>query len=72
MNNAFARAKIPACAPSLGGTETLMTRPATTSHAGLTPEERRGRGISDDLVRIAVGLEAPEDLIADFEEALQA
>jgi cystathionine beta-lyase/cystathionine gamma-synthase len=66
-----ARAKIPAYAPSLGGTETLMTLPSTTSHAGMPPEERRRQGIADDLVRIAVGLEAPEDLVADFGQALE-
>jgi cystathionine beta-lyase/cystathionine gamma-synthase len=67
----FARATLPACAPSLGGTETLMTRPATTSHAGLAPDERRDQGIADDLIRISVGLEAPEDLLADFGQALE-
>jgi cystathionine beta-lyase/cystathionine gamma-synthase len=67
----FATAEIPINAPSLGGTETLMTRPATTSHAGLPPEERRKQGISDALIRISVGLEATEDLIADFGRTLE-
>jgi cystathionine beta-lyase/cystathionine gamma-synthase len=66
----FARAAIPADAPSLGGAETLMTRPALTSHSGMTRDERNVLGITDSLVRIAVGLEAPEDLVADFEHAL--
>lgn len=57
-------------APSLGGVETLVTRPATTSHAGLSPEERRAAGIGDTLVRIAVGIEDPEDLVEDFRQAL--
>lgn len=57
-------------APSLGGVETLVTRPATTSHAGMSPEDRRRLGISDSLIRVSVGLEATEDLIADFDRAL--
>jgi len=59
-----------ASAPSLGGPETLVTRPATTSHAGQTAEERAELGITDDLVRVAVGLEAEEDLLEDFAQAL--
>jgi cystathionine beta-lyase/cystathionine gamma-synthase len=61
---------IPLIAPSLGGVETLMTRPATTSHLGLDPDERRALGISDGLIRLSVGVEATEDLIADFRRAL--
>jgi cystathionine beta-lyase/cystathionine gamma-synthase len=57
-------------APSLGGIETLVTRPATTSHAGMSPEDRQRLGISDSLIRVSVGLEATEDLIADFARAL--
>ncbi|HEY8038516.1 MAG TPA: PLP-dependent transferase, partial [Polyangiaceae bacterium] len=53
----LARATLPANAPSLGGVETLMTRPATTSHAGLSAEERAKLGIGDGLVRLSVGLE---------------
>jgi cystathionine beta-lyase/cystathionine gamma-synthase len=66
----FASATLPANAPSLGGTETLMTRPVTTSHAGLSREERSKQGIDDALTRVSIGLEAPEDLITDFERAL--
>ncbi len=66
----FARVTLPTNAPSLGGAETLMTRPALTSHAGLPPEERRRLGVSDALVRLSVGLEATEDLIDDLERAL--
>jgi cystathionine beta-lyase/cystathionine gamma-synthase len=61
---------IPIIAPSLGGTETLVTRPATTSHAGMSSEERRKLGISDSLIRLSVGIEATEDLIEDFDQAL--
>jgi cystathionine beta-lyase/cystathionine gamma-synthase len=61
---------IPIVAPSLGGVETLLTLPAATSHAGLTPEERREVGVADGLIRVSVGIEGTEDLIADFEAAL--
>jgi cystathionine beta-lyase/cystathionine gamma-synthase len=63
---------LPVIAPSLGGVETLITRPATTSHVGLSPEDRRRLGISDGLIRVSVGIEATEDLIDDFEQALKA
>ena len=62
---------IPVIAPSLGGIESLLTRPATTSHSGMPPEERRRLGISDGLIRFSVGIEATEDLIADFAQALE-
>ncbi|HXY75580.1 MAG TPA: aminotransferase class I/II-fold pyridoxal phosphate-dependent enzyme [Steroidobacteraceae bacterium] len=65
-----ARLRIPVVAPSLGGVHTLLTRPATTSHAGLTPEERRGSGISEGLLRLSVGIESTDDLLEDFEQAL--
>jgi cystathionine beta-lyase/cystathionine gamma-synthase len=68
----IANLTLPICAPSLGGTETLITRPATTSHAGMSPNERRRLGISDSLIRLSVGLEATEDLIADFDQALSS
>jgi cystathionine beta-lyase/cystathionine gamma-synthase len=55
---------------SLGGVETLVTRPAATSHASLTPEEREQAGIPEGLIRVAVGIESPADLIADLEQAL--
>ncbi|MFW6198197.1 MAG: trans-sulfuration enzyme family protein [Acidobacteriota bacterium] len=64
------RLRLPLHAPSLGGVETLVTRPATTSHSGLTPEERERAGVSDRLIRVSVGIEAPEDLIADMDQAL--
>jgi cystathionine beta-lyase/cystathionine gamma-synthase len=57
-------------APSLGGVETLVSRPAVSSHAGQPPEQRASLGIGDGLVRVAVGIEAAEDLWADFESAL--
>ena len=61
---------LPAVAPSLGGVETLITRPALTSHAGMTPEARAAAGIADDLIRLSVGIEDAEDLLADFSAAL--
>src|SRR5215475_8887579 len=66
----FGRLTIPLCAPSLGGPETLITRPATTSHAGMAPEIRRRQGITDGLIRLSVGLESTQDLIDDFAAAL--
>jgi len=70
--NFISRVTLPISAPSLGGVESLITRPATTSHSGMTPDERRGAGIADHLIRLSVGLEAAEDLIKDFESALDA
>jgi cystathionine beta-lyase/cystathionine gamma-synthase len=57
-------------APSLGGVDSLICRPAAMSHAGLTRQERAASGISDSLIRISVGIEATEDLIDDFNSAL--
>ncbi|MYF39540.1 MAG: aminotransferase class I/II-fold pyridoxal phosphate-dependent enzyme [Rhodothermaceae bacterium] len=64
------RLRLPLYAPSLGGVKSLMTRPAISSHAGLTPEEREIAGIRDSLLRISVGIEHVDDLIADFKQAL--
>jgi len=66
----FTRLALAVNAPSLGGPETLVTRPAASSHAGLTPEERRRQGIGDALIRVSIGLESPADLIEDFAAAL--
>ena len=57
-------------APSLGGVETLATRPSVTSHRDVTTAERRRLGIADGLVRLSVGLEDVDDLIADLDAAL--
>lgn len=62
--------KLFALAPSLGGAESLVTQPCTTTHHGLTAEERARRGISDAMLRLSVGLEDADDLIADMEQAL--
>jgi cystathionine beta-lyase/cystathionine gamma-synthase len=68
----FIRAtRLPVVAPSLGGVETLITLPATTSHSGMSVEDRRRLGISDSLIRVSVGIEATEDIIEDFDRALR-
>ncbi len=59
-------------AVSLGGVETLATLPAASSHAGLSVEEREQIGIGEGLVRVAVGVEGADDLVADFSRALDA
>ena len=64
------RVELPAVGPSLGGVETLVTRPASTSHAAMTADERAAVGVSDALVRVSVGLEGVDDLLADFDRAL--
>jgi O-succinylhomoserine sulfhydrylase len=62
--------KIASISPNLGDTRTIITHPASTTHSKLTAKDRAEVGITNGLVRIAVGLEAIDDLIADFEEAL--
>lgn len=59
-----------ALAPSLGGVESLVSQPALTSHRDLTSEMRQSRGITDNLIRLSVGLETPEDLENDLIQAL--
>lgn len=59
-----------AAAVSLGGVETIASYPVRMSHASMPPEERARLGITDTLIRISVGLEDTEDLIADFDRAL--
>jgi cystathionine beta-lyase/cystathionine gamma-synthase len=66
----FDRLQRIARAPSLGGVESLATLPAFTTHAALTPEQRRAAGIADGLLRIAVGLEGADVLLADVRQAL--
>jgi cystathionine beta-lyase/cystathionine gamma-synthase len=61
---------LPILAPSLGGTETLLTRPALTSHAGMPRNERLKAGISDGLIRMSVGLESTEEILEDLLQAL--
>ena len=68
----MARTTLPVVAPSLGGIETLLTRPATTSHSGLSAAERERIGITDGLIRVSVGIEHTDDLIEDFGRALES
>jgi cystathionine beta-lyase/cystathionine gamma-synthase len=64
------RTSLPIIAPSLGGPETLLTKPSLTSHAGMRPEDRARAGITDGLIRMSVGLEAPQDILEDMCQAL--
>jgi methionine-gamma-lyase len=59
-------------AVSLGGTESLAQHPATMTHSGVPVEEQPGMGITPGLVRLSIGVEHPDDLIADLEQALTA
>jgi len=65
------KARLPIIAPSLGGVETLITRPSTTSHSGMSREDRARLGITDSLIRVSVGIEATEEIIDDFDQALR-
>ncbi len=58
--------------PSFGGVEALVTHPMTVSYYDYTPEERKRLGILDELIRMSVGIEDADDLIADIEQALEA
>jgi cystathionine beta-lyase/cystathionine gamma-synthase len=62
--------RLPSVAPSLGGVESLITRPVTTSHAGMQAADRERLGITGDLIRLSCGIEGASDLIADFDQAL--
>jgi cystathionine beta-lyase/cystathionine gamma-synthase len=57
-------------APSLGGVQSLVCLPLFTSHSMISPEEREKMGVTDRLIRLSVGIENADDLIADFEQAL--
>ncbi len=62
---------IPKYAVSLGGVESLISIPVEGTHKALSPEERKASGITDNLVRLSVGIEDSEDLLQDFENALE-
>ena len=66
------RVRLCSLGESLGGVETLISHPATMTHAGYPREEREALGITDGLVRISVGCEDASDIVADLEAALQA
>jgi methionine-gamma-lyase len=59
-------------ATSLGGPETLVSHPASTTHMSLSAEELAAAGIGEGTLRVSIGLEDPADLIADFDRALVA
>lgn len=62
--------KLATLAVSLGGVETLIEHPASMTHAGMPQEARAAAGITDNLIRLAVGCEDAADLVADLEAAL--
>ena len=64
--------RIPYVGPSLGGVESIVEQPALMSHFTKDKAEREAIGITDELVRLALGIEDPEDLIRDLEGALAA
>ena len=67
--NALRLAKL---AVSLGSTETLVEHPASMTHADVPPEQRERMGIAPSMVRLSVGVEHFEDILADLEQALEA
>jgi methionine-gamma-lyase len=70
--NLLRRLRLAKNAVSLGGMETLVCHPATTTHSEITPEELREYGVTDGMVRFSIGLEDWRDLLADFKSALDA
>jgi cystathionine beta-lyase/cystathionine gamma-synthase len=67
MNNV----KLCSLAESLGAVETMITHPATMTHVEVPKEQRLARGLTDGLVRLSVGIENVDDIIADLEQALK-
>ena len=59
-------------AVSLGDTDTLVEHPASMTHGYMSAEERAAAGIDEGLIRISVGIEDPDDIIADLEQALES
>ena len=66
------RVRVCSLGESLGGVETLISHPATMTHAALGEKGRRAIGITDGMVRISVGIENVEDIIRDLDDALSA
>src|SRR5690606_3233360 len=62
--------KIVKLAVSLGGTESLAEHPSTMTHADVSPEDQAEIGLTDKLIRMSIGIEHPDDLLADLEQAL--
>src|ERR1700692_2528772 len=71
-NSMLRRVRVCSLAESLGGVETLISHPATMTHAGIGKEGRSKIGITDGMVRISVGIENVEDILADLDQALAA
>ena len=71
FNRLLHKLTLPAIAVSLGAVESILTHPATMSHAAMPAEERAKRGIADRLLRLSVGLETPADIMEDFSRAIQ-
>ncbi len=71
-NKMLRKVRVCSLAESLGGVETLISHPATMTHAAVGEEGRRKIGITDDLVRISVGIEDVDDILADLDQALAA
>jgi len=63
--------KLVKLAVSLGGTESLAEHPYSMTHADVSPDAKRAAGITDCLIRLSVGIEHPDDTIADLAQALQ-
>ena len=70
VRRVISRVRVFQYAESLGGVESLIGHPPSMSHASLPPEERARRGITDGLLRLSVGIEDPEDLVEDLDQAL--
>jgi cystathionine beta-lyase/cystathionine gamma-synthase len=66
------RMRVMSFAESLGGVESLISHPASMTHASIPPERRAELGLTDGMVRLSVGIEDVEDLLADLEQALRA
>ncbi|MES1211291.1 MAG: PLP-dependent transferase, partial [Acidobacteriota bacterium] len=66
------RVSVMSFAESLGGVETLISHPASMTHASVPAEQRAALGLTDGLVRLSVGIENVEDLLADLDQALAA
>jgi cystathionine gamma-lyase/cystathionine beta-lyase/cystathionine gamma-lyase/homocysteine desulfhydrase len=71
-NHMLQQLKICSLAESLGGVETLVSHPASMTHAAIGEEGRRKLGITEGLLRLSVGIEDVDDIIADLDQALTA
>jgi cystathionine beta-lyase/cystathionine gamma-synthase len=71
-NKMLRKVRVCSLAESLGGVETLISHPATMTHAGLGEKGRKQIGITDGMVRISVGIENVEDIVSDLDQALAA